>query len=234
MDGIEPLGIDGEEQAFRVTFRGQPSIVFHNATKQLSRCTECKFNKGSCEHVQMLEMHLEIQEHDCDWMNYINVALERYNTTNVRKLWLFITDGLMAKRNNRYLDYKNACMKKNSLIMKHGDLRAQWIRDKHPEIEETIKDMRKKKGVWEQAIINAINFKLERMTIYECGYLYLTAPAKIIEWEEFFHPNWYNGKEWLFDSNAFYVYLQTGQYITNDEENELLRQSMMPKGISTT
>ena len=183
LDGIEPLGRQDDEQAFRVTFRGQPAIVFHNATKQLSRCTECKFNKGSCEHVQMLEMNLEIQEHDCDWLAYISVAIDRQNTTNIRKFWIWFTDGIALKYIHNKKDY-------------------------------------------EDILINVINRKLERMNIYECGYLTLTVPAEIKALEEFFHPNWYNGQEWLYDSEAIYVLMQTGEYVCNDEQNELLRQSI--------
>jgi len=131
MDKVEPLGIDGDEQAFRVTFQTVTAIVFHNAQKQVSRCTECQFNKGSCEHVQMVEMYLEINVHAFNWMNYIGYTLDNWTRTAYRMLWALLSDNLLFERPVNYEAAYAAIQRKLSTMKEHelGYLRLMGAPD---------------------------------------------------------------------------------------------------------
>ena len=95
MNNVEPLGIDGDEQAFRVTLQAVTAIVFHNAKKEVSRCTECQINRGTCEHVQMVEQYIEVNVQTFDWMGHIAYALDNWTRTAYRCLWGMLSDGLL-------------------------------------------------------------------------------------------------------------------------------------------
>ena len=95
LDNVEPLGIDGDEQAFRVTLQTVTAIVFHNAKKEVSRCTDCEINKGTCEHVQMVEQYLEVNVQTFDWMGHIVYTLDNWTRTAYRCLWAMLSDGLL-------------------------------------------------------------------------------------------------------------------------------------------
>lgn len=118
-DNVEPLGTDGDEQAFRVTFRNSQAIVFHNAQKGVSHCTECKFDKGSCEHVQIVEMYLEINVHTFNWMNYIGYTLENWNRTAFRLLWSLLSDGLLFQRPRDWAAIYEAIQRKLEGMKEH-------------------------------------------------------------------------------------------------------------------
>lgn len=105
MDNVEPLGIDGDEQAFRVTQQAVTAIVFHNAKKEVSRCTECQINRGTCEHVQMVEQYLEVNVQTFDWMGHIVYTLDNWTRTAYRCLWGMLSDGLLF---NEPIDYEAA------------------------------------------------------------------------------------------------------------------------------
>jgi len=101
---IEPLGWSGDEQAFRVSTRGQLDAVVYNHRKLIT--TNCSFcGANNCKHEMYIEEYIDYVEDNPNYMALIHWAWHfddgnyPYNfRVRYYAVWDWISNGLMRKR----------------------------------------------------------------------------------------------------------------------------------------
>ncbi|MHA1662554.1 MAG: hypothetical protein ACTSVR_04790 [Candidatus Thorarchaeota archaeon] len=96
--------------------------------------------------------------------------------------------------------------------------RILWMKITNNNIHKGARNDKKK-------LIRIINNKLKSMSFYEVGYLTLMGLPVELD-EDFLEPVWKNAKEWVIESGALSVYIQSDEFVCNDVQNEMLRKNM--------
>ena len=210
---VEPLGKSGDEQGYRVTINSKSVIVFFNEAKMVGRCTECQ--SGKCKHIDLIHLTYDLEANKFQWMNIIAYTLENCCSTNVRRLWSLVSDGMVSRGQPLHKDMRDARKNFNLLLYKSGQF-YNSLEHKIKFIEDTpyMKDAMEKRDATKEnfrdAIFNTINRNLASMDVYEAGLLSLMR----IDFDTYgvdekdLHSNWHRGKEWVFDSGAFWALME--------------------------
>lgn len=238
IDRVEPRGKSGDERAFVVTVHGNSSVVFRNEAKDLARCVSCTDDPGGCEHIQLLDAYLSIELYCIDWQNTIAYVLINWNRTNWRRLWGMVSNGLLFRGHPLRAQIRAYHHSKvMPMYHKHGlggtpggseAIKKRWRTD--PELKPVHEEYERLKSQWRDAVVYAINFHLDHMTIPEIAYLKMTfMPEEMKEIDEdLLSPSWHNADIWADENNIFMKALDDGvlDFTPVDAQR-------MPKGLNT-
>ncbi|MHA1136549.1 MAG: hypothetical protein ACTSSE_08685 [Candidatus Thorarchaeota archaeon] len=95
MESVEPLGIKGDEQAYRVIIGDATEIMMYNSVKDLYQCITSR--RMVSEHLALFEQYLETRDSSFRWMNYIGYTLTHFYRGLYYDLWMVITIGNITK-----------------------------------------------------------------------------------------------------------------------------------------